>query len=230
MSVQEDLDGKEIIRNCTFFSGLDESAISVLVQDSVFKFYKARQVILSENDPASENGLFIVASGSVDISLNSEEGKTVVVNILNKYEPVNTLSFLDGSNVTANVIAQTDVSLLLLRKASIDMVFEDSRYRHLRHIINYLCAIIRRNHDYFKIFNFNDDTTKVCKVFDQYKDQNNTLRLSTERLSELSGVSIRHVNNILKDMKRRGFIEKKHIEIKIINPEAINMALGNSMP
>lgn len=78
------------------------------------KTYPKGSVILFEDDPG--DALFIVRSGRVKVVLLSEDGREVILSLLDVGEYFGELSLIDDQPRSAHVIAMEESALLVLRR------------------------------------------------------------------------------------------------------------------
>lgn len=104
-----------LLRSIPIFSGLGETDLERIARLCVHKSCAPNQVILVEEE--SGQFLFIIKRGSVKVSHLSEDGREVMLSILNVGDFFGEMALLDGRGRSANVTALVETELLVLRRA-----------------------------------------------------------------------------------------------------------------
>ena len=104
----------EMIRSVPFFQTLDDderSAVAALMHDERIP---ASTTLFRENDPGGI--LYIISRGQVELSVIGEDGKKVVVDILEPGEFFGEVSLLDGGGRSATAVAREDLEVFRLER------------------------------------------------------------------------------------------------------------------
>src|SRR5688500_18027253 len=99
-----------------FFEGSSESALEGLANTSRTTFYAAGAPIFAKGDEGL--GLLAVLDGIVKISVPSEDGRELVLNLVGRGEVFGEIALLDGLPRTADASALTECRLLELDRRS----------------------------------------------------------------------------------------------------------------
>jgi CRP-like cAMP-binding protein len=103
-----------------FFAGLDAAALDRVASGTRMRRFRRGEVIFHVGDPG--DALFLIASGSVKITLPSETGEEAILATLQPGEVFGELSLLDGAPRSATAVAL---------EASETMVLQRERFRQL---------------------------------------------------------------------------------------------------
>ena len=136
-----------IIKNLGFFKGFEDKDICELIRACDWQTYDTGQLIIQEGD--SDNAFYIMLSGVVSIQKN---GRTV--DQLQEGDCFGEMGYLSDARRTANVRAQTDVSLVRVNASTLQRAAEDTQLRFLRVFVQTLIKRLA-------------DTTAALTRFDQ---------------------------------------------------------------
>ncbi len=104
----------EMLKSVPFFQTLDDderSAVAALMHDERIP---AATTLFRENDPGGV--LYIISRGQVELSVIGEDGKKVVVDVLEPGEFFGEVSLLDGGGRTATAMAREDIEVFRLER------------------------------------------------------------------------------------------------------------------
>ncbi len=117
----------------------------------------AGEYIFLQDDPGL--GLYIITAGEVQIEINDNTGKKLIIAEFGKGDFFGELALLDGENRSASAKAKTDAKVSVLFKPDLDNIIK----RHPKDGVNILSRftkiIITRlrnlNQEYFQLYNEN---------------------------------------------------------------------------
>ncbi len=104
----------EFLATVPLFSGLTPDQLARFADVTREKTFPRGSVIVFEQDPG--DSLYVVRSGRVKVVLLGEDGREVILGILEVGEYFGELSLIDEQPRSANVIAMEDAALLILRR------------------------------------------------------------------------------------------------------------------
>jgi CRP/FNR family transcriptional regulator, cyclic AMP receptor protein len=142
MSDSQKLDA---LRGTKLVSELNESQIEVLADLVVQHDLKQGEVLVREG--TSDNHLFVVLNGVIGLVKNAGTPDAVTLNTLSAGEFVSELSFLDGSERYASVVALGEVRVLALEREKLEGLLDTHPhivYRVMRAIIRFVHQVQRR--------------------------------------------------------------------------------------
>jgi CRP/FNR family transcriptional regulator len=143
---------KEII----LFKDFTEDEIDMIASMLSEEFYKKGDVIWEEGSP--EQGLYIIDYGKVRVTRGTDEGHRQVLSVLKKNNFFGELSLLDGRSHSASVEAVEDTKVLVLRRADMEKILEESprtAYKIVCEMTIDICEILRQMNDKFmKMVNY----------------------------------------------------------------------------
>lgn len=104
----------DFLGTVALFSGLERTELIRFAELTRERSYPRGSVIVFADDPG--DSLFVVRSGRVKVVLIGEDGREVILGILNSADHFGELSLIDGHPRSAHVIAMDDASLIVLRR------------------------------------------------------------------------------------------------------------------
>ena len=102
-------DAFTFLRQTPPFSFVEEAALTGIIKDLSPVFYRKGQVILRQNGPAAEH-LILIISGSVRVSVSTNEDEQVLVDTRTPGEFFGMRSFLFGDISLDTIVAAEDTS------------------------------------------------------------------------------------------------------------------------
>ena len=88
-----------VLKQSTYFAGLDEALINQIANLSVNRSFRAGEVIFHRDEPGDY--LYGVMSGQVRLTTQSSDGRELALNSQGPGEISGEIAFLDGGNRTA---------------------------------------------------------------------------------------------------------------------------------
>src|SRR5512133_747914 len=111
-------DLEQLTSNVPLFANLEKVERDAITAILVKKSFKPDEMIVHEDD--SENhAFFIIANGSVHVTVFTSEGKQTILATLRKGEFFGEMALLDGEPRSASVIAAESCVLLMLYRRSL---------------------------------------------------------------------------------------------------------------
>jgi CRP/FNR family transcriptional regulator, cyclic AMP receptor protein len=179
--------------------------------------------IFSKGDPGTS--LFAVASGSVRVTALSPQGKNAVFNLIHEGEIFGEIALLDGKPRTADAVAFTDCSLMVIERRDFMALLHDHPEVTLR-LLEVLCARLRRTTEQVEDILFLDLKTRLVKTLLRLAEtEGGEITISQDHLSQMVGMSREMINKQLQVWVKWGWINLARRRIKILNPEALNRIL-----
>ncbi|MGL6100137.1 MAG: Crp/Fnr family transcriptional regulator [Fusobacteriaceae bacterium] len=185
------------------FFNLNDILVKDIVEKLFIKNYKKDEYILESNNGA--NSIYFIVDGTVEISCILDNGNQVCLNVLKPLEIFGDIEFINDEEVLFDVIAKTDVTLILLPFS----VARDSLNNNI-HFWKFLA--IEGNK---KLLNTNraifyKSTLKAKDIFIKYLEDNNgyiTFK-SLDELSSRLNISYRNLTRIISYYNKKNLISK----------------------
>jgi CRP/FNR family transcriptional regulator, cyclic AMP receptor protein len=197
------------------FACLDHDDRVALAARMRTKRYGRHEVIFHRDDPAGH--LYVIAAGTVKVSLPDESGREVVVALQRGGEAFGELALFDEGTRSATVTALTETVVLLLARQDFMSVLERNT-EAMRKMLALLAQTVRRSSGRVEDLVFLDLPGRVAKcLLDQSELDagRRELDLTQDDLAAFVGATRVSVNRVLADLERRGAITigRGHIEI-----------------
>ncbi|MBI3179023.1 MAG: cyclic nucleotide-binding domain-containing protein, partial [Deltaproteobacteria bacterium] len=112
-----------LVQTSPLFKRFDEATRYLLVDEFQRKGFKPGSKIIKQGEPGS--GLYVVATGEVEVSVSKDGGEPVVVANLSPGDVFGEISLLRDQPTTATVTARDSVGALFLPKAAFQQVLAE---------------------------------------------------------------------------------------------------------
>jgi len=213
----------EILRLVPIFSELDDEIIEKLVSLGRIKEYDKDAIIFLENETG--NAMFIIIEGKVKVSRVSDDGREVILSILDEADFLGEMALLDGQARSANIIAIEKSKLFIIqRKDFIDLLAQHPNVSVS--LLQELTKRIRIADMKIKSLSLKDAEGKVASVILQLADDMGKIRhgaVEIERLpmqqdlANMAGTSRETISRVMNTFKKKGFIELDGNKLKIMD-------------
>jgi CRP/FNR family transcriptional regulator, cyclic AMP receptor protein len=107
----------DFFRRVSIFRELPERALADVAARATIKHRVAGAVIVAQDEPA--DAFYVLHSGRARVALFGENGREVTLNQLRPGDYFGEVALLDGRPRSANVVAVTDVTVLMLDRESL---------------------------------------------------------------------------------------------------------------
>ncbi len=185
------------------------------------RHFAKNEVVFHKDDPAAH--LYLIASGTVKISIEDDAGQEVVVGLERGGDVVGDLAIFDQGTRSATVTALTETMVFSL--ASQD--FFDVLMRNpaaMRQLLVLLAKRIRHSTTHIEDLVFLDLPSRVAKcLIDQseLRGGKGVVQLTQEDISHFVGATRVAVNRVLVDLERRGFVRLGRGSVELADPAAL---------
>ena len=113
-----------LLRTSPLFKGFDEETRYRLIGEFRRGGFQANQVIIEQGQPGT--GLFVIATGEVEVMVTRDGGEKVTVANLGPGEVFGEISLLKHQSTTATVTARNNVGVLFLPRDGFQKVLDDN--------------------------------------------------------------------------------------------------------
>jgi CRP/FNR family transcriptional regulator, cyclic AMP receptor protein len=220
------MEGKnEFLKYVPIFSDLSEETIEQISKLGIKKSFGKESIILYEHETGS--ALFVIAKGKVKISRVSEDGKEVILTILNESDFFGEMAILDGSTRSANVTAMEDSEIFIIQRSD----FLNLLQSHPEISIALLQELTRRLRSAdmkIKSLSLKDAEGKVATVILQLADDMGKIKQGTVEIEKLpfqhdlanmAGTSRETISRTLHTFAKKGLVELDGSRLRILNYE-----------
>ncbi len=213
----------DFLKSVPIFSELEAERLQQISRLGSRKFYKRDSVILREDETGS--ALFVIIFGKVKISRSSEDGKEVILTILNESDFFGEMAILDGLNRSATVTALDDTELFLIQRTDfLNLLCENPEVSIA--LLHELTRRLRATDLRIKSLSLRDAEGKVAAVILQLADDIGKIRhgkVEIDRLpiqndlANMAGTSRETISRTLHSFSKRKLIELVGTRLTILN-------------
>ena len=211
-TVKDDLKKVEegLARN-QLFTGLEDFYLKDLISRAEVRTWPAGTQIITEGDPG--DAVFFILSGRVKVTLYGEEGREIVLAILNEGDMFGEMSIIDDKPRSANVEAVQDLQCLVVTKSA----FLDYMSRHHKVYMRFFAYLTGRLREATRKIGglalldvcgrIAHTLLGMAKAKGADKDVVEIERPTHEQLAAMIGSSREVVSRALKKMTQEGYIK-----------------------
>ena len=167
--------------------------------------------------------LFAVCSGTVEVLVPSAEGKNAVMNLVQAGEIFGEIALLDGQPRTADALAFTDCTLMVLERRDFLPLLREQPEIAVK-LLEILCARIRRTTEQVEELMFLNLERRVAKALLRLEKSSQTpyrISITQRALSEIVGVSREETNKQLQLWSRDEIVRLERGGIVVLRAAAL---------
>jgi CRP/FNR family transcriptional regulator, cyclic AMP receptor protein len=203
-------DKRDILGNHEFFRGLPASIIQRLASHARQSHCPAGRRIFSKGDEG--HGLLAVLSGVVKISVPSEDGKEIVLNLIGANEIFGEVALLDGGARTADATALSDCELLVLDRRDVLPIIMEEPIVSLK-LLEVVSSRLRRTTQQVEDLSFGDLSVRLAKALLRLAQLQGTIgharphvTITQKELGHTIGLSRERTNWYLRAWEKAGHL------------------------
>ncbi len=206
-----------MLKNIPLFSGLEEDQLETLRKALIVKTYPKNSYLFSEGDPS--DSFYVVEKGKVNVGINDEEGREVILSVLGPGEYFGEMALLDGEPRCAYVMTKERTKLLIISKKE----FENLLNANPAIMVNLLKGLQKRLREANKRIEslaLMDVYGRVARLLTQIAGAREdevviTEKMTHQEIANMVGASREMVSRVLKELTTEGYISihKKRITI-----------------
>lgn len=223
---------RDALAACRLFAGLDGRTLDLLTAALRSRRYRRDEVIFHAEDPG--DSLYIVATGSVKITVNADDGtEPAILTTVGPGGFFGELALLDGAPRSATAIAMDLVETLVLRREAFDRLV-DSEPGLRRALLSTLAREIRRLTAQVEDLHFLDLPGRLARHLLREIDGDEAHLPSDEarlpwpytqgELAGMIGGSRQSVNRLLADFVAQGLLRFEGDDLVIPDPRRLAAA------
>ena len=223
---------QDLLRLHTFFGSLTDQETRQLLKPAIIKSVKKHDVVFRRGDRG--DGLYGVLAGRVLITIDSADGKELILNSHGPGEFFGEVALLDQVGRSASAVAGEKSELLFVGRH----VFRDFLHQRpevMTRIISVLCARLRRSTDIIEDSAFLNASSRLAKQIislasgsgrPEQNDRAPTARMSQMDLARMLGVSREFVNKKLKLWRAAGIVELRYRTVTVRDMHSLEQLVG----
>lgn len=207
-----------MLNKIPIFSALSEDALRTLESHSTVKSYRKNTVIIEKGDETTS--LYVLESGKVRVYVSDDEGKEVVLSVLE--EPgayFGELALVGDTERTASVMTVEDSRLRIISKHDFTACLADKPQIALA-LIRDLVHQVKTLTDRVGTLALNDVYGRVAVTLNEWAREEDgrliTGRLTQQEIAQMVGSSREMVSRIFKDLRLGGYIDIQNKRIELL--------------
>jgi len=207
----------ETLKKTTLFCGMDQSDIEMVAAQAVTRQFPKNTVIVSQGDET--DSFYVIVQGKVDVFLQNDKGKEIIINTLGLCESFGELAPLGRIPRQASIITTEDSTFgIISRQVFMDTLLVKPSIG--MRIIDLLITRIQDLTEEVSSLALEDVYNRVVRVLYKHAaevgDKLVTEKLTQQDIASRVGATLEMVHRILKELKTGGYIsiEGKHITIE----------------
>jgi len=198
-----------LLRNVPLFSVLPESQLALLTGVVGRRSFPRGATIISAGDMT--DSLYIIISGRLKVMMSDDEGREVILAILNPNEFFGEMGLLDDSPRSATVVALEACELLYLSKRDFKKCLEDNFELALT-MMRGLVKRLREADKKIGSLALMDVYGRVARLLLEMSEiiegeKVVTKKLAKQDIAKMIGASREMVSRVMKDLQLSGYIE-----------------------
>jgi CRP/FNR family cyclic AMP-dependent transcriptional regulator len=225
---------QDLLRLHPFFSALSARDVDELRMNARRWRVPAGRVLFQQGDAG--DGFYGILAGRVAFTVDSVNGKELILNVLGPGEFFGEIALLDGKGRTATAVARDACHLLFIGRSEF-MSFFGERPAAMSRIIELLCARLRRSTEYIADTAFLDLSRRLAKQIvnlahddgdhDDGSPREAALRISHAELAAMLGVSRERVSMQLAAWSDKGILDQGRGQLVVRDRQALHHVIAN---
>jgi CRP/FNR family transcriptional regulator, cyclic AMP receptor protein len=224
-------DKRTILGAHEFFRGLPIHVVDRLAAHARTAEYGAGKPIFAKGDPG--HGLLAVFAGLVKISVQSPEGREIVLNLIGHNEVFGEIALLDGEPRTADATAITRCHLLVLDRRDVLPLLEQEPSIGIR-LLEVVSRRLRRTSEQVEDLSFEGVPLRLAKALLRLGELQGTTNMPKPRilitqkaLGQTVGLSRESINKHLQAWRQAGLIEIDKGACILLDPETLRQLMAS---
>lgn len=166
--------------------------------------------------------VFLIESGSIDISIGSRDGQRLTLNVLRPGDIFGELAMLDGGPRTADAVARVDSRAFGLDRRRFFSLFAGDLEAY-EYVVQLLCKRLRWTSRY-------TEHSLLCSASVRLAgrllmlgegDAEGWIRVSQQELADMTGIVREYVNRLLGEWEDKEIVERGRGAVRIARREAL---------
>lgn len=198
-----------LLRNVPLFAVLPESQLGLLTGLVARKSFPRGSTIISAGDMT--DSLYVIISGRLKVMMSDNEGREVILAMLNPGEFFGEMGLLDDHPRSATVVALEACELLSLTKRDFKKCLEDN-FELSMTVMRGLVHRLREADKKIGSLALMDVYGRVARLLIEMSETINgekvvTKKVAKQDIAKMIGASREMVSRVMKDLQNSGFIE-----------------------
>ncbi|WP_174450103.1 MULTISPECIES: Crp/Fnr family transcriptional regulator [Azospirillum] len=212
------------IAECPHFKGLDAVILAEVADRVRVVHFPAGRAILRKGDLG--DAAYIIVSGRANVMATAGE-RAMQVNSIEPYDLVGEVAAYDGRTRTADIVAETDMTLFRIDRNDLWAVTLKHPAVAERAIIS-LCALSRRASEGVEDAALRDQRSRLARLLLSLSSASGLVEAITQQeLAIRLGTQREAVARILRELRNRGMVSGAKGRLRLLNRSALE-ELANS--
>ena len=216
-------EARRLVGNCVLFEGLNSNERSAIATLARIRSFDAGESIFAIGSPGDQ--MMAVLSGTVRISVPSNDGKELLLAIIHPGEVFGELAVLDGKVRSADALAESACTLAVLDRRDILSFFERNPSAWLK-IVEVLCHRLRSTDQVLAEIALLQLPARLAKMMlrvtsNSSVEQMKKIQFSQRELASMVGGTRESVNKCLRKWQIGGIVQISEGRIAITNRAAL---------
>ncbi|ADO74968.1 Crp/Fnr family transcriptional regulator [Stigmatella aurantiaca] len=217
----------QLLARIALFENLEAEELEHLSSLLRSRRYAKGEVIFHQGDVGT--ALYIVRKGEVAIRLSSDEGKEVILALLDRGDFFGELALLDEEPRSTDAVAREEADLLSLQREDFRR-FLEARPQVAMRLLSTLSRLVRRVTQLVHDTTFLDARTRLVRVLLELAEHQSqpaaegitiTPKLTQSELANLCGLTRESTNKWLRFYVREGLLSYEGGQITLVKPERL---------
>jgi CRP-like cAMP-binding protein len=217
----------QLLSNISLFENLQAEELEHLSTLLRSRRYAKGEVIFHQGDVGT--ALYILRKGQVHIRLSSDDGKEVILALLDRGDVFGELALLDDEPRSTDAVAREEVDLLSLQREDFRK-FLDARPQVAMRLLSALSRLVRRVTQLVHDTTFLDARTRLVRVLLELAENQGrpgtegvviAQKLTQSELANLCGLTRESTNKWLRFYVREGLLSYEGGQITLVKPERL---------
>ena len=209
--VRRNTSAVSVLGNSPAFGGLDEKSLKEIEALCINRQFEPGETVFRQGEPGIT--LLGVISGQIRITVNSESGQELHLNLIEPGEIIGEIAFIDGGLRTATGTAAKQTICFTIQRGPF-FALMDRRPQISRHLLMLLCERVRWTSRLVADSAFLSVPDRMLSRLrnlshsgESFEDGSVRIRISQQELADYLGVSRQVVNGYLRDWQRDGLVD-----------------------
>lgn len=198
------------LKTFSLFQGLPDEVLTSIARVSMMRRVSRGQAVVCAGDRADY--VYFVLTGSLKVVISDEDGREVILSILEQGELFGEMGMFEEQPRSASVVAVVPADLVLIAKADFRTIMQDN-FEIAWRIMSNLAARLRNADRKIESLALLDVYGRVARLLiemaEQVDGQSVVVRkISKQDIAKMIGASREMVSRVMKDLGQQGLIEE----------------------
>ena len=212
----------EAIRQASYFSGLDDELIKRLSEGASLRRYQRGEVLFWADDPCA--GLHIIRRGIVKLFKTSQQGRELIINVIEEGATFNEVPVFDYGQNPVNAAALDTSDVWVIDAGIIRSTMESDPamcWAVIANLTNNLRMLVGKVEE----LSFYQVTNRLARLISQMPEDQLTglapYRMTQDQMAAHLGTVREVVARSLRQLERSGAIKVSRGQVEIVDEEAL---------